>query len=75
MSEITGEFPTYASVDFLIILHFQKVHVINHQRLPHREFTLGQCGQHPLMLSEPEENYKTFYETKLLFLKKCACVL
>lgn len=54
MSENTKKFPTYACVDFLIILHFPEVHVINHQRLPHGEFTLGQCAQHPLILREPE---------------------
>lgn len=55
---------TYISVDFLIIFHFPKIHVINHQGLPHGEFTLGQCAQHPLVLCESEENDKTVYELK-----------
>ena len=57
-------FPTYVSVDFLIILHFPKIHVINHQRLPHGEFTLGQYAHHPLILCEPGQIYRTVYDSK-----------
>ncbi len=48
---------TYVSVDFLVILHFSKVHVIHHQRLPHGEFTLGQHAQHPLILRKPVRKF------------------
>lgn len=59
-------FRTYISVDFLIILHFPKVHVINHQRLPHGGFTLSQDAQHPLILREPEQDYNTVCDSKLI---------
>lgn len=50
----TDIFVTYVCVDFFVIFHFPKVHVIHHQRLSQREFTLGQSAQHPLILCEPE---------------------
>lgn len=44
---------TYVRIYLLIIFHFTKIHVVNHQSLPHGELTLSQSPQHPLVLSEP----------------------
>lgn len=58
-----SQFRTYVRVDFLIILHFPKIHVINHQRLSHGELTLGQCAHHPVILSKSKQNYKMVYQS------------
>lgn len=62
MSKGSEKIPTYAGVYFFIIVHFKEVHVIYHQSLPHGEFTLRQCGQHPLILREPEHDIRRCYD-------------
>lgn len=68
MDSLTKPSPTNVGVDFLIILHFPKIHVVNHQRLPHGKFTLSQNAQHPLILCESEQNYSTFYDSDQILL-------